>query len=230
MKKIVIVDDDLESRETLAVVAEDVGFEPQIITGRYGNKKDELIEDILSLGAEGVISDHRLQNYQMASFYGADLLASLYDHNIPSVLITQFYDEDADTTIRQFRDKLPAVIGRGTQSGETFKNLLEFSQRELATARDITRKPHRALIRLDDCSTHVQEGILKGIITNWDANVAVKFPISIVPNEVLMSLAKQEQAHISAFVNIGAKNQKDIFITDIHSMPSFEEIDINDLC
>lgn len=147
MKKIIIVDDDYDSRESLAILAEDAGFDTEVITGSYGNDKEKLIDDILSLGAEGVISDHRLAPGHLASFFGADLLATLYDRNIPTILITQFYDEDADSTIRLYRDKLPSVIGRGSQKPELFEQLLRFSQNELLTAKDATRKPHRALIR-----------------------------------------------------------------------------------
>ncbi|MCU8344058.1 hypothetical protein CRN61_11075 [Vibrio vulnificus] len=230
MKKIIIVDDDSDARESLAIIAEDAGFEPEIITGRYGNNKEKLIDDILSLGAEGVISDHRLAPGHLASFFGADLLASLYDRNIPTVLITQFYDEDADSTIRLYRDKLPSVIGRGSQTPELFRKLLIFSENELMTARDVTRKPHRALIRLDDFNTHIAEGTLEGIITNWNSKVGVRFPARLIPDDVKEKLKTHEMAHISAFVNIGAKDPKDIFITDIHAMPAFEEIDIDDLC
>jgi len=230
MKKIVIVDDDLDSRESLAIIAEDAGFEPEIITGRYGNNKEKLIDDILCFGAEGVISDHRLQNGQMASFFGADLLASLYDLNIPSVLITQFYDEDADSSIRQFRDKVPSVIGRGSQTPKLFQDLLKFSEKELVTARDVTRKPHRALIRLEDFRTYMNEDVVEGIVTNWKSDAGIRFPITLIPDDVKEKLKSQKIAHISAFVNIGATDPRDIFITDIHSMPSFEEINIDDLC
>jgi DNA-binding NtrC family response regulator len=167
MKRIVIVDDDHDSRESLAIIAEDAGFKPEIIIGRYGNDKERLIDEILCFGAEGVISDHRLQNGQMASFFGADLLAALYDRNIPSVLITQFYDEDADSSIRQFRDKIPSVIGRGSQTPQLFQDLLTFSKNELAAARDVTRKPHRALIRLENFKAYMSEGLAEGIVTNW---------------------------------------------------------------
>jgi len=230
MKKIVIVDDDLDSRESLAILAEDAGFEPEIITGRYGNNKEKLIEDILCFGADGVISDHRLQNGQMASFFGADLIASLYDQKIPSVLITQFYDEDADSSIRLFRDKVPAVIGRGSQTPQLFHDLLSFSERELNAAKDVTRKSHRALIRLEDFQTYKSEDLVEGIVTNWRADTGIRFPIKLIPEEVREKLKSQKIAHVSAFVNIGAIDPRDIFITDIHSMPSFEEINIDDLC
>lgn len=230
MKKIVIVDDDPNSRESLAFLAEDAGFHPEIISGRYGNDKEKLINDILSFGAEGVISDHRLQNGQMASFFGADLLASLYDQKIPSVLITQFYDEDADSSIRLFRDKIPAVIGRGSQTPELFHELLTFSKRELTAAKDITRKPHRALIRLEDFKTYRNEDLVEGIVTNWRADTSIRFPIKLIPEDVQEKLKFQNIAHISAFVNIGAIDPKELFITDIHSMPLFEEINIDDLC
>lgn len=230
MKKIIIVDDDFDSRESLAIIAEDAGFDADVITGRYGNDKERLIDDILSMGAEGVISDHRLAPGHLASFFGADLLAALYDREIPTILITQFYDEDADSSIRLYRDKLPSVIGRGSQSPCLFDRLLKFSKNELLTDKDVTRKPHRALIRLDEARVHLSEGMLEGIITNWNSEIGVRFPVELIPAHVREKIKSQDVAHISAFVNIGAKDPKDIFITDIHAMPSYEEINLDELC
>ncbi len=230
MKKIAIIDDDAESRESLAIIAEDAGFEPELLTGSYGTNIQKLVEDILLLGAEGVISDHRLSPGHFANFHGAELLASLYDKKIPSVLITQFYDDDADSTIRLFRDKLPAVIGRGSQTPELFKDLLAFSQKEIFDSKDVTRQSHRALIRLKDFKHALSEGMAEGIVTNWDAKTSIRFPTELIPQDVINILNKQNDCHISAFVNIGATDSKDIFITDIHSMPTFEEINIDDLC
>ena len=98
------------------------------------------------------------------------------------------------------------------------------------TAKDVTRRPHRALIRLDEARIHLSEGMLEGIITNWDSEIGVRFPVELIPIHVREKIKSQDIAHISAFVNIGAKDPKDIFITDIHAMPSYEEINLDDLC
>jgi hypothetical protein len=225
MKKIAIVDDDDDCRESLAILVEDAGYEPELITGTFGNDKQLLINEIRKHNVFGVISDHRLSHGHLANFYGSELLASLYDLKIPSVLITQFLDVDADTSIRRYRDKLPAVIGRGTQSPELIDKLLEFSKKEIVSGRTTSRKPHRALIRVDDYSTGAQEGLIEGIITNWNSALKVKFPVELIPEDIRRQMIGSDISRLMAFVNTGASNHSDIFITDIHLAPVLGGID-----
>lgn len=225
MKKIAIVDDDPESRDSLAFLVEDAGFEPKLIIGKFGNEKQILINKIREKEVFGVISDHRLSHGHMANFYGSELLAALYDLKVPSILITQFLDVDADTSIRKYRDKLPAVIGRGVQSPELIGQLLEFSEKELIMGRTGPRKPHRALIRIDDFATGIQEGIVEGIITNWNSELKVKFLVELIPGDVRRQMIGSDVNRLMAFVNTGASDRNDIFITDIHLAPRLEGID-----
>jgi len=67
-----------------------------------------------------------------------------------------------------------------------------FSKNELVTAKDVTRKPHRALIRLDDFKIQVAEGMLEGVITNWNSDVGVRFLLVSYPDQVKEILRSQE--------------------------------------
>jgi hypothetical protein len=223
--KIAIIDDDAQCRDSLAFLVEDAGYEPELIIGEYGNQKQLLIDEISRKNVYGVISDHRLSHGHLANFFGSELLASLYDMQIPSILITQFLDVDADTSIRKYRDKLPAVIGRGIQSPELLSELIEFSKRELTDGRTIARKPHRALIRIDEYGSSIQDGLVEGIITNWNSELFVKFPIDLIPLDVRKKMNPADVNRLMAFVNTGASNQEDIFITDIHLAPMLEDSD-----
>ena len=225
MKKIAIVDDDDDCRESLAILVEDAGYEPELITGRFGNNKQSLINEIRSHDIFGVISDHRLSHGHLANFFGSELLASLYDLKIPSVLITQFLDVDADTSIRKYRDKLPAVIGRGTQNPKLISKLLDFSRQEILNGRTSSRKPHRALIRIDDYSIGTKEGLVEGVVTNWDSELKIKFQVELIPESVRRQMMESDINRLIAFVNTGASNPNDIFITDIHLAPVLEDID-----
>lgn len=227
MKKIAIVDDDYDCRESLAILVEDAGYVPELIEGTFGNEKGLLINEIKRRNVFGVISDHRLSHGHLANFYGSELLASMYDLKIPSILITQFLDLDADTSIRKYRDKLPAVIGRGTQNPELITQLLDFSKKEIVDGRTVSRKPHRALIRIDDYGSGFQEGIIEGVVTNWNSESTVKFPVELIPENVRKQMNCSDINRLIAFVNTGASSPNDIFITDIHLAPRLE--DINEL-
>ncbi|HHX8313858.1 TPA: hypothetical protein ACVOYK_002212 [Vibrio diabolicus] len=228
MKKIAIVDDDRDSRESLGFLVDDAGFDPVLIEGCFGNKKQKLIDKIQEHDVYGVISDHRLTHGKLANFLGSELLANLYDQSIPSILITQFLDVDADTSIRRHRDKLPAVIGRGNQDPDLLIKLLEFSKNELLIGRSVTRKPHRAIIRIDDLRSHQEDGTIEGIVINWNANVKIRFPSDIIPSDILNELSHTEINRIMAFVNTGAESSEEIFITDIHLAPKIRGLD--ELC
>ncbi|MBE4461429.1 hypothetical protein [Vibrio parahaemolyticus] len=225
MKKIAIVDDDSDSRESLAFLVEDAGFDPVLIEGKFGSNKQKLIDQIKAHKVYGVISDHRLTHGKLANFFGSELLATLYDIKMPSILITQFLDVDADTSIRRYRDKLPAVIGRGHQKPEMLSKLIEFSKNELLIGPSATRKPHRAIIRIDDLNSYSEDGTIEGIITNWNSDTKIRFPSDIVPENILKQLDRVNTNRLMAFVNTGANNREDIFITDIHLAPSFEGLD-----
>ncbi|MDK1287426.1 response regulator [Pseudoalteromonas umbrosa] len=226
IRKIAIVDDDPNSRKNMKFRVEDSGFEPVIIEGTFGNNKKRLIDTILGLDLYGVVSDHHLSPGKMASFFGAELLADLYDNQIPNILITQFFDQDADTSIRKYRQKLPAVIGRGgSDDYDLIGNLLKMSEKEFKEGPSHERKPHRALIRIDNMQRSIGEGLIEGIITNWNSDVTVKFPTELIPKNVQSQMNRDKVNRLLAFVNTGAVDSRELYISDIHLAPSFEGID-----
>ncbi|WP_337165314.1 hypothetical protein [Vibrio fluvialis] len=205
---------------------EDSGFEPILIDGQFGNNKQRLLDTIFKHDVYGVISDHHLSPGKLASFFGAELLADLYDNKMPTILITQFFDQDADTSIRRYRQKLPAVIGRGgNDDDDLIGNLLAMSKKELEVGPSYERKSHRALIRIENFLNSKGETLVEGIITNWNAEVPVKFPKDLIPKEVISQLAPDSVNRLMAFVNTGAVDEKEIYISDIHLAPSFEGVD-----
>src|SRR6266568_4990944 len=74
--------------------------------GRSLNTLVELIKE----QAKGAICIHRLAQREATNFYGAELVAALYDLKIPALLVTQYRDIDFSTSIRKWRDKIPVVL------------------------------------------------------------------------------------------------------------------------
>lgn len=223
--KIVVVDDDDNSRETMAIILEDVGFDVELIEGEDLNK-EKLVSDIVKMNCYGIVSDHRLSPGKMAQFTGAELLSLLYDHKVPPVLVTQFLDMDADVSIRKYRDKLPAVLAREDQTGDNILRLLEMSRRELEYGYPVTRKPYRAIIRIEDYNVEDQVEVVDGIITNWRTDTAVRFPGSLIPEEIWLKIKSDPSRNrLVAFVNTGADHSKDIYINGIQLAPDLEDDD-----
>lgn len=226
LRKIAIIDDDAHSRNNMKFSVEDSGFEPILITGQFGNDKRRLLDDIFKHDVYGVISDHHLSPGKLASFFGAELLADLYDEKIPTILITQFFKEDANTSIRKYRQKLPAVIGRGGNHDDNLiANLLELSKRELENGPSQERKSHRALIRIENFEQLQGENLVEGIITNWNTREPIRFPIDMIPSEVRSRMSQNAVNRLIAFVNTGTVDPNEIYISDIHLAPSLEGFD-----
>lgn len=226
IRKIAIIDDDPYSRNNMKFSVEDSGFEPILITGQFGNDKQRLLDDIFKHDIYGVISDHHLSPGKLASFFGAELLADLYDIKIPTILITQFFKEDANTSIRKYRKKLPAVIGRGgNDNDDLIGNLLELSKRELENGPSHERKSHRALIRIENFLQSQDENLVEGIITNWNTHESIRFPLDLIPREVRLRMSHNSINRLIAFVNTGTVDPNEIYISDIQLAPSCEGLD-----
>ena len=109
--KIFIIDDDKDFAKTVAWEVEDAGYEPVLIIEGSFRKVDDLVSQI-SQDAYGVLCDHRLSGSGLATFYGSDLVAALYDRKIPALLDTQFYEMDRDVSIRKYRHKIPVLLNK----------------------------------------------------------------------------------------------------------------------
>src|SRR5258708_3539268 len=108
--KIAIIDDDKSEAEMAGWEVKEAGFEVVIVNGPF--QKIEDLAQIITTEAQGALCDHRLAHFGFANFYGARLVAHLYDLKIPAILITQYADIDKGVSIRNWRDKIPVVLNR----------------------------------------------------------------------------------------------------------------------
>ena len=233
MKKIAIIDDDDETRETAAIDVEDMGLEPILIVGE-GLSIADIIHQIQEAKVDAVISDHRLSPGNLSSCTGANILSELYTLKYPSLLVTQFLDIEADVGIRKYRDKLPSVIGRGNQTPELMAKLLEASKYEIENGPPAHRQPHRAIIRVESLSIEDNCDVIDGVITTWSNDTAVRFPVDSlsadVKAEVEAGIISKKNPRLMAFVNTGGSTAQELFVTDIHLAPDVKEMTLDDFC
>jgi len=229
-KKIAIVDDDEKARNNISLRIEDMeGFEPILIeeNDEYCSDANKLAFYIAAKGVYGVICDHRLSTYGFANFFGSKLVAALYDRKIPSILITQFFSQDLNDSIREYRDKIPVLMERGNINSTEIIKGIEYCYSEINGDFSKMRKPYNTLVRVD--SFHSQDGkdVIDAIIPSWNYDAAVRFPKSIIPEELHQRL--EVGTRLFADVNIGAETNDQIYLKNFELAPDPRGIDINDL-
>lgn len=207
LKKIAIVDDEKNLAESTGWEVEDAGFEPVIVDGPF-SEVDALARYIVE-NAQGVLCDHRLANYGMANFLGATLLAELYDRKIPSILITQYTDIDADVSIRKYRRKIPVLLSRDEANGATIKKGIEDCVLELDGTVPITRIPHRTLLNITHITNESNEKVIDVIIPSWNPHKAVRLPVALIPQTLRSALVVDRW--LFADVNTGAEKSEDLY-------------------
>ena len=212
-----IIDDDEDSALPSKYLVEDLGYEAELITNGSYHSVEELTQKILSDTRKiAVLCDNRLTHGAFANFDGSALVASLYGHKIPSILLTQFSSIDIDTSIRRYRRWMPVMLARSDASMTSVADGLEFCFRELEGFISHSRMPHRTLIEAVGCSTDGKEAVLDAFVPGWDPETAVRFPLSLIQDEdtryrTIATVQADQIAYLFAEVNIGATRQEDLF-------------------
>ncbi|MDF5713897.1 MAG: hypothetical protein PUP93_08380 [Rhizonema sp. NSF051] len=221
-KKIAIVDDDRGLAEVTAWDLEDAGYEPfLLVQGNYTNV-NELASRIIE-NTQGAVCDHRLSNSGLANFYGAELVAALYDRKLPSLLITQYTEMDISLSIRKWRRKIPVLLSREQADASSIAKGIEDSKLELCGNVPSTRKSHRTIVRISNIDEESHERVVDAFIPGWNPHKAVRFPASLVPEQLWDAL--NPNARLFARVNIGAETSDDLYFEQFELAPEPDDDD-----
>jgi hypothetical protein len=218
VKTVAIIDDDEDVRDLMALqIGDDPGLKPYLLKGQF-RSVDQLIEQIGN--ADYVLCDQRLQHRNYANFHGTDVVVKLYDQRKPAILITQYESPDRELLTRN-REKIPFIINRGQQDDVDFKQLFLVCARELAGNPPPERRKHRAIVYIDSIEkasdSIFAEKRVVALVPTWKRDKAITFPLSIVPKPLQRGLA--QGSRLIAQVNIGAKEEEDLFLTEFENAP-----------
>ena len=229
--KIAIVDDSLNARDTLSKILRLVGFETFIVDSKFTNIEE--LSSCIRDNSEAVICDHRLKFNGFANFNGAELMPSLYALKFPAILMTQYADE-ISVSIRKYRDRIPVVLEReelvdpdtiAEKINKSFDICLQEFQGKIPSSRRI----HRTLINVVNITSHSGEDVVEVFVPSWNPYHAVRFPISQIPEELMVtvksSLSREEEACLFACVNTGADKADDLYFTRFEIAPELDEND-----
>lgn len=215
IERVAIIDDDQHEANVMSVLVEDAGFKPKILENRFDSPR-ELAEAIRN-EAQAAVCDHRLRHHDYARFDGAALVAQLYELRIPSLLVTQFINIDADVSIRRWRHRVPALLRRDEADSERIRQGLMVCFQELAGNPPPDRKPWRTMVRVEGIGRESGEDVIDAIVPSWNPREAVRFPCSLLPTQLRGDV--QEGFRLLARVNIGAKDATDLFLYDFERAP-----------
>lgn len=206
---VAIVDDDLDLAERMATDVEDAGYGASIIALQHGQSIDAAVSEIMRAGVGAAICDHRLQHRLHVPFDGARLVASLYDRRIPAVLVTRFFDQDFDVSIRRERRRIPVLLHRDTADPEEIGRAVAAATEELTTGVPPWRIPYRTVVRVEDVRNE-DVRVVDAIIPGWNPDNSIRFPVDMLPQELrsLVTIGFR----FFAEVNIGATRPEDLFL------------------
>lgn len=221
IKTVLVIDDDKTQAEVTSELIQDAGFKPAI----FGNGTSDIggiITNVMKQ-ADAAVCDHRLAERWSVPFNGAQLAARLMETGVPAILVSQYLGVDIDVSIRKWRSALPVVLRRTEANSDRIRTGLEVCLRELAGDVSPQRKARRALIRVVASGQGADEPVVDCFIPQWNSDVAVRFPLSLVAPDLRPHV--KPQARLLASVNIGATNSDELFLRDFELAPPIDEDD-----
>jgi len=215
IKSIAIIDDDFLEADVTSITVQDAGFEPLIVRERF--ESEIALAAAIRERAQAAICDHRLSPRGYAQYYGASVVAELFRQGVPALLVTQFLNQDNAVSIRQHRRYIPVLLRRSEINDEQIKAGLVDCAKEIRGEFLPGRKPWRSLIRVESTGNEDNQSVVDVIIPSWNPKESLRFPASLVPEELRESL--RPGLRLLAMVNIGAEKAEDLFFYDFELAP-----------
>ncbi len=219
--KIAIIDDEDDDGQIPEWEIEAAGFVPFYIEQHFQNLEE--LAEFIKAEAVGAVCTHRLSNYGFSDFYGAKLVASLYDLKVPALLITRYADIDKHVSIRKWRTKVPVLLSLDEVNAQSIKRGMGKCVAELKGEVPSSRKPYRTLLAITNISTVANERVVDAVIPGWNPRIAVRFPVSLIPAEFHELLAPD--VAFFAQINIGAEKADDLYFRDFELAPEPDDND-----
>jgi hypothetical protein len=221
INKVAIVDDNLRNVETLQVVVENCNCASVPVIHGFQNL-NKLVQRVMA-DANGVLCDHRLCYGTEASFTGAEAVATWFDHKFPAILVSGFAGLDANTSIRLYRRKIPAVIPRGQVTRQTILEGFVDCLRELRDDPPVFRRPRRAIVRVENFDRESGIDFVEAFVPQWNPDEAVRFPRRLLSR--FERVALKPGMRFIADVNIDARRADELFFDNFELAPEAEADD-----
>lgn len=211
VRRALLIDDDEQDRAYLSMHLEDAGIEV-LAPDRTYNTVLELVELAESSNVDLTICDHRLQPRKLANFYGAEAVASLVQRSNIAILMTSYHDDVYDTTIRQHRQHIPALLRREElEEPEALEGVIDAIQREIDGLIPDERKLWKTVVRIGDVTGSGPDLALDVFVPAWRPGQAVRMPAVRLPEELALLGQDLIGTFLLAEVNTAAPDNEQLF-------------------
>lgn len=202
--RVVVIDDDEESRQSLAYMLEDMEIEPVLQTEPLPDNPQATLGTLVKL-ADAMLSDYRLRKkHNYSPFDGDRLVAAANESGFPAVLCTSYTDSDV-TMYRSLRRYIPALLSADDYSPDRLVFGFRRCIREREGRFDQTRQPFRSHVRVED----VEENYFYVVVPGWSVEQKIRIYYDDVPEHVRKHVTVGYRTH--AKVNIGAEESEELF-------------------
>jgi hypothetical protein len=219
---VAIIDDNARQRERLADFVKSRSFEPLVFEQQLGSIEMTVME-ARERGASYAVCDHRLFEGNYARFFGAQAVAAFYDARVAPVLVTGWENDDVETSIRLYRQKIPSLLHSKDASPQRLELELEKSGREVIEGVvAVEREPCPAILSVTDILRRGGEAVVRAIVSQWHPTEEVGFPLAMVPQG--LREAAQPGRFLYADVNVDATSAEDLFFVNF-SLPNEKDVE-----
>jgi len=210
IERISVIDDDPTNRDGYSLFIEELAIEALKEDGPFSSVT-ECAGRVLA-SSQAAISDFKLRVKNYATFNGAELVALLYEKRVPAILCTRFEWADIDQ-IRPFRSCIPSLLRPDELDTESIPLALERCVQEFHSEFMQTRRPWKALIRVEDIHTEPGQGTnIDVCIPSWNNNVMIRLMQSEIPEWLHAGLTPNKRVY--ANVNLGAERPEDLYFAN----------------
>lgn len=203
IRRVLIVDDDSESRDSFAFPIEELNLEPIKFTEHIVSTED-FTENAQSLDA--VLCDFHLKKHSFSKFNGDALIAACFHANIPGVLCSTFTDIDFTISRASLRFIPSMLKGNSPDPDDIHKGLTRCLE-ELNGLFQPSRRPWRTQVCVEEVDE--DQNCTYVMVPAWDAHRKIRVEWDDIPQEIHEHLYPDKILH--AEVNIGAVNHEDLF-------------------
>lgn len=211
IRRVLIVDDNPDYRESLCEQVEDAGLEPVESTHHLGRTQD--LVDLAQERADAAFCDHHLKGSGYADFDGAEGVAHLYKEQVPAILCTRFLGTSHLVDIRRYRRWIPSLITPDEAAEpEAFHRAYETCVREMNGDWVTSRKPHRTLVEVESVDRGDTSNSVNLIIPAWRTTEVVEMPLGDFPRAIRSDVLPGTALY--ARVNTAAEEQGELYFEE----------------
>lgn len=216
IKTVAVIDDDEEAAETIIGALEDGNF--KAFRQEAHDSIEELVDAIIK-SSDAAVCDHRLRYGGFADISGADLAARLVLREHPTILVTQYLDQDADIAIRSYRPNLPAVLRReDADEPDELREAFAKCVVEITRGRKDDRIPQLTLLEVLSIGEVNGAKVIDAVVHGWHSSNAVRFPMSLVKEADRDNIKPGDT--LSAMTNLRTEEQVDLYFEDVKLAPA----------